>query len=544
MGVDASLSKAKEDKPLAEQGTANPFYFARTIGPIYPIYAQDSLTGEVLTHPDGTKIVNENYGSFNSGNTPANNFYEDKTRRKYFTTRAYLQFGIRPWLKWQSTFSLDKITNHNEQTRYWYQAFFYETFVENKRDFDQYQHRLFLHKATSSFTVNYNLGFEKSHYEAKYISTRYRNYANEERERSGLTWWYPEENRKTLFSNFDATFPNKLRVEGSIRKNYDTPKFTSFGVGAYYTQHFSAFKPIEVNLSWGENSQDPLDYSRLMTTLNVQKSLFSTGVKIGDFFRLTYYRGKDTEAKQTMLVGASQQFITYAKKGWEMTLQGTLVQNRKFRWQSSFHFTLQTTKLLKLSHSFPYDYIEGRYVEIGSPLENYQFISFQGIDPATGNPTYWLAPDGLTTDPNLATKTKKAFDPHAFGSWMHDVQFYKWSVTLMLNYQIGGYMKNQHLRSLDIFGKNIRSEVLEGTFPAIMYNDHPYSDRWLTRSDYLNLNKVRLSYSFTKHISLQLNGENLFFWTKEKGANPVNADADAYTYSLARRVNLGAQFSF
>src|SRR5690606_32977688 len=126
----------------------------------------------------------------------------------------------------------------------------------------------------------------------------------------------------------------------------------------------------------------------------------------------------------------------------------------------------------------------------GSPLENYQFISFQGIDPATGNPTYWLAPDGLTTDPNLATKTKKAFDPHAFGSWMHDVQFYKWSVTLMLNYQIGGYMKNQHLRSLDIFGKNIRSEVLEGTFPAIMYNDHPYSDRWLTRSDYLSLNKV------------------------------------------------------
>ncbi|MFZ0490539.1 MAG: hypothetical protein WAM00_09855, partial [Salegentibacter sp.] len=82
------------------------------------------------------------------------------------------------------------------------------------------------------------------------------------------------------------------------------------------------------------------------------------------------------------------------------------------------------------------------------------------------------------------------------------------------------------------------------------------STRFITKSDYLSLNNVRLGYTvpadFTESIgltnlNLYVSGDNLLLFTQRDGFNPSVSEAggsDWYTYSPLSTITAGVRVKF
>jgi hypothetical protein len=87
-------------------------------------------------------------------------------------------------------------------------------------------------------------------------------------------------------------------------------------------------------------------------------------------------------------------------------------------------------------------------------------------------------------------------------------------------------------------------------------NVNSYSTRFLTKSDYLSLNNVKIGYTIpktflqssgVKDINVSLSGDNLFLLSNRKGFNPSTSETGAtsiYTYSPLSTVTLGLRVKF
>ena len=105
-------------------GIVNPFYFSRSIAPIYPVFLHDPTSGEYVLDELGNRIYD--YGNFtadynlsrpfNSGrHSIAENLWNiDRTTRDFIGGRTYIDLTILPWLTLSSTFSAD-LTNHRNE---------------------------------------------------------------------------------------------------------------------------------------------------------------------------------------------------------------------------------------------------------------------------------------------------------------------------------------------------------------------------------------------------------------------------------------------
>ncbi|MGO3241581.1 MAG: SusC/RagA family TonB-linked outer membrane protein, partial [Sphingobacteriaceae bacterium] len=98
-------------------GIVNPFYFSRSIAPIYPVYVHDATTGEYMYDEFGNRIfdygnLSAEYGlsrPFNSGrHAIAENLWnQDKTSGDLLSARTYFDVDIFPWLTFTTNLSAD-----------------------------------------------------------------------------------------------------------------------------------------------------------------------------------------------------------------------------------------------------------------------------------------------------------------------------------------------------------------------------------------------------------------------------------------------------
>ncbi|MBK7678454.1 MAG: hypothetical protein IPJ29_03445 [Chitinophagaceae bacterium] len=109
---------------VAVQVMLNPFFFTRSMGPIYPVYAHNQTTGDYLLNSLGERFYD--YGNLSSmgipnrpgGASPGRHVIEETKlnqslfKRNTISGRSYGSIIFTPWLKFTTNISID-ITDYN-----------------------------------------------------------------------------------------------------------------------------------------------------------------------------------------------------------------------------------------------------------------------------------------------------------------------------------------------------------------------------------------------------------------------------------------------
>ena len=279
----------------------------------------------------------------------------------------------------------------------------------------------------------------------------------------------------------------------------------------------------------------------------------------------------------------------------DLTVNGEMIKNEMTRLPIDPATGEQ--KVIDISGSF------GRAV--GYSIFDFYIREYAGVDPDLGVPLYNQyyhdengngsldAGEGIeslheyqdefpdraismeeTTSYSSATKkfVGKSPFPKVRGAFRLNAGFGNFDLSAQFLYSIGGYAYDSayaglmHNRAAG--GNNYHTDILnrwqmpgdatdvprlDGNFTS---NVNSTSTRFLTKADYLNLNNVRLGYSFTqdqlksnflKGIDLWVSGDNLMLLSARDGFNPQTAEtggSDTYRYQPLSTVTSGVRIKF
>lgn len=129
LNVSGAINNSNQASDGSSTGYVNPFFFTRTIGPIYPVYAHNMTTGDYLLDANGNRFYD--YGNLGAsglgipnrapGASPGRHIVEETRlnqnlfRRNTISARAYGNLIFTPWLKFTTNISTD-VTDYNSST--------------------------------------------------------------------------------------------------------------------------------------------------------------------------------------------------------------------------------------------------------------------------------------------------------------------------------------------------------------------------------------------------------------------------------------------
>jgi len=127
LNLSTTITKSNTANDGSSTGYVNPFFFSRTMGQIYPVYAHDPKTGEYLLDDKGNKIYD--LGNMSSLGLPsrasgasvgrhavAETYYNDNLfKRNALSARPYVEFYFLNDFKFTTNLSID-ISNYNATT--------------------------------------------------------------------------------------------------------------------------------------------------------------------------------------------------------------------------------------------------------------------------------------------------------------------------------------------------------------------------------------------------------------------------------------------
>ncbi|MDA3878790.1 MAG: SusC/RagA family TonB-linked outer membrane protein [Prolixibacteraceae bacterium] len=190
---------------------------------------------------------------------------------------------------------------------------------------------------------------------------------------------------------------------------------------------------------------------------------------------------------------------------------------------------------------------------------------------------------GKETTTDYSEATEKYIDkspiPFVRGSFYFDIDYKGFALTTLFNYSLGGYGYDANYASLmedvNLGGNNWHKDIQNAwkapgdvtDVPAITgglnlgtgqnYNQsNRASDRFVTKTDYLALNNVSLSYTFTKSALNKLNikglkvfvsGDNLWVGSERKGFYPNTSEvgsSERYQYVSLTSITAGINVKF
>ncbi|MNX15690.1 TonB-dependent Receptor Plug Domain protein [compost metagenome] len=266
------------------------------------------------------------------------------------------------------------------------------------------------------------------------------------------------------------------------------------------------------------------------------------------------------------LLTYNDNFGSMRNRGIEVQLNGVPIKTRKFRWNVDVNWSTIENKILSLPSSYQGRVSGTKKYEAGKSMYEFWLRDYRGVDPETGSILYGKE-DG-TTSSSLSDAIYHYAGtaiPDFFGSINNTFTYKNWSLQTMFIYQVGGYTFDRDYRYLmfrgatAINGRALHVDMLKSWKSAGDVTDVPKlttsgsvsdTDQWLTKSDYLNLRTVALTYNFPKKFLSKLkltnakayvNGENLFITSARKGMDPTQTytgDAE-YTYAPSRIVSFG-----
>lgn len=244
-------------------------------------------------------------------------------------------------------------------------------------------------------------------------------------------------------------------------------------------------------------------------------------------------------------------------KGVEISLSIDVVKGRNLSWNLNANWSANKNILVKAN--VPLATIIGGTLgnEEGRNFNSFYLVQWAGVNPANGV-SQWLDAEGKVTSDYPSGRANRRFvgkpQPDGFGSITNTITFKNVQLSALLYYQYGfqiynsdglindglsPYM-NQDKRALDRWQKygdmaTNPKRVLDNP------NYNHYSTRYLFDGDFIRLQNVTLSYSFSQgiiddlHIAalkIYAQAHNLKLWTKFPGEDVSNANLQGST-SLA-----------
>ncbi|MFH4967057.1 TonB-dependent receptor [Gaetbulibacter sp. M240] len=273
-------------------------------------------------------------------------------------------------------------------------------------------------------------------------------------------------------------------------------------------------------------------------------------------------------------------------RGWEVSLNGTIVQTNNFSWDLGLQASTLENKITRI----PDPFINGskRWAE-GRSRFDWFLYEFAGVDPSNGDALYYVFEevDGVpgipVFDENGARATtndwaeaqrgyvNESSIPDVIGSITNSFRYKNLSLSVLFTYQLGGkvidygYEDMMHAgefgRSLHPDAKNAWRQPGDITNVPRLEQGNPLltqalSSRWLTDASFLSLRNVNLSYNFDSAVADKIGvnnlrifatGENLLLFANRTGLDPqfnLAGTGDGTDYAPNRVVSVGVNVSF
>ncbi|WP_289663225.1 SusC/RagA family TonB-linked outer membrane protein [Flavobacterium panacagri] len=274
-----------------------------------------------------------------------------------------------------------------------------------------------------------------------------------------------------------------------------------------------------------------------------------------------------------------------ANKGIEVNLGIDIIKTQDFDfniWANGTHYKNEVTSL-------PSPFTSGIFrFQVGAPAYAFYLREFAGVDKTNGNSLWYMdqkdasgAVTGRTTTDVYGNATQylsdKDANPDVYGGFGTVVRYKNLTLQASLAYQFGGYMYDQVYQSAmysggDNIGQNYHKDsekawTVDNPNSDIPRIDHvstlqmAASDYFLTKSDYISIQDVSLSYDFKNSKLTDLGitstkfsvmGTNLALWSERKGMDPrlnnlgtrSNNGQSLNVYGVMRTISFGLTVNF
>ena len=315
---------------------------------------------------------------------------------------------------------------------------------------------------------------------------------------------------------------------------------------------------------------------------------FNTGVDFGFFgSRLTgtveYFYRKTSDMLYFFTLPSSVGYGGYydnigdmRNSGIEISLYGTIFNNKNFRWDIYANATHYTNKVLMIPDKNKTRTIEGhegyasgnKFIGEGLPLNTFMMPKYAGVDHETGASLWYkdiTDEHGNVTGQETTSVYAEATDylcedptPKLYGGFGTSLEFYGFDVSVAFTYSVGGltydsgyaqYMSSPTSSSL---GFNFHKDALnawtpwntESDIPKLEFNDSysaATSDRFLVPASYLNLQNAQIGYTFPEKLTkkfgvsrlrLYVTCDNIIYWSYRKGLDPRYSFDGSTNYSV------------
>ncbi|MEO6252431.1 MAG: TonB-dependent receptor [Ferruginibacter sp.] len=304
----------------------------------------------------------------------------------------------------------------------------------------------------------------------------------------------------------------------------------------------------------------------------------------------------------------AQNIGTLQNRGIELTLNLGIVRKKDFSWDMNVNYSNVNNKITSLYPvgGIPVTTLNrGAYnlIKVGEPMDIIWGYRSAGVNSANGNPMFYKADGSMVqlnlqrtvgaigtfyyalnaNDPNLGVATSLvATDkaklgvstPTYYGAFTNTFTYKGFGLDVMFRFSGGNHIMN-FTRQEVLFNQSFQnngSEILNRWTTPGQVTDVPKlyygqaaninqtgsaNSRFVEKGDYIRLQNLVLSYTFDnanlekrsrgyiKAAKFFVQGQNLYVWTKYKGADPDNISTQGVDAAVSPQVrNISAGFSF
>lgn len=375
----------------------------------------------------------------------------------------------------------------------------------------------------------------------------------------------------------------KIRASYGIIGNQDVDPYSTmvmlsatsfdFGTNNMYTGYWP--HGVETpDLTWEKVHQ--FDFG-------VDLGLFENRLSVG--FDYYYKKTKDALLRETSsdIIGGMSYWVNEGEvenKGFDLTLTGRIIQTRDWQWTSTFSFSHNKNKVVKLNKS-----IDGAspaagtvdpctIIMQGEAIGTFYGYKWVGVEQnAEGK---WI--DMYYDKNGNKTATPSGDDRQILGNaspkltvgWNNTLSYKNWDFSFFFNSAFGGKRLNlvrytmnstpgasKFVTDKDYFNNVGKDMPTLGAGSKVYGN----SDKWIENATYVRLENLSVAYTLPKSMTkfadlrISVSGQNLFTITKYKGIDPAgnsfhsgggnaNAGIDMGTYPNPRTFTFGVRATF